>query len=138
MTSEDVGSLGEAGELEVWRPPGSPGFEFGVPDPASDGHCEVRGVRLSTVQLLGHSTFPDQLLWVRSGAGSWGHGGGRGGTVDVESGRVASFQHLWAGAKAADEVGSGTDGKASKHMGGISLQDLRKIEAGTIGWEFCS
>lgn len=107
VTSDEVRGLGEAGKLAIWRPPGSPGFVFGVPGLASDGHREVRGVRLSTVQSLGHSTLPDQLLCVRSGAGHWGHRGGQGGTVDVESGRVASFQHLRAGAEAAVEVGSG-------------------------------
>lgn len=39
------------------------------------------------------------------------HGGGQGGTVNVESGRATSFQHLRVGALAADEVGSGSDRK---------------------------
>lgn len=117
MTSDEVGSLGEAGELVIWRPSGSPGFGFGVADPASDGHHEISGARLSSIQLLGRSTVPDQLLWVRSGAGPWGHGGGQGGTVNVESGRATSFQHFRTGAQAADEVGSGTDRKGRQARG---------------------
>lgn len=48
-------------------------------------------MRLSTIQSLVHSALADLLLCVRSGAGHRGHGGGQGGTEDVQSGRAASF-----------------------------------------------
>lgn len=47
VTSDDVGSLGEAGKLAIWRSPRSPGFVFGILDPASDGHHEVQRARLT-------------------------------------------------------------------------------------------
>lgn len=93
-------------------------------------------MRLSTIQSLVHSALADLLLCVRSGAGHRGHGGGQGGTEDVQSGRAASFQHLRAGAVAVDEAGLGM-GKAGEHTGDVLLRDLRKTDAGTPGWDFC-
>lgn len=45
VASDDVGSLGEAGQLAIWRSPQAPGCVSGVLDPAFGGHHEVQQSR---------------------------------------------------------------------------------------------
>lgn len=45
VASDDVGSLGEGGQLAIWRSPQAPGCVSGVLDPAFGGHHEVQQSR---------------------------------------------------------------------------------------------